>query len=557
MNSLCLITLLAASSSPQGVGGESELLYQWDSPWVSASYGTVVSRAGDVNADGVEDLLVGAPLASFGGTNSWGGVCLYSGADGTLLQQRIGKHAHDQLGASLAAAGDLNHDGFDDFYIGAPGTNPGNAWNTGSVFAVSGSDSSLLFQRDGTRAYGSFGKSIANAGDVNGDGTMDLVVGAPAGGLFYAYDPGEVFVYSGTDGSLLFHWIGQAVDDVFGYSVSGAGDLNADGFADVLVGAPGTTTTYREEGRVIAYSGFDGSVLYQWDGQNQFGYFGAFVAAIGDCNQDGHADIAISETVSRAAIVTLYSGADGAPVFQWDGLDISSGLHSVAPAGDVNGDGIEDILAGAFHLTLTPGLDHSVVVYSGQDGSLIRQWKGPSFGDPYGDGFGSAIAGAGDLNGDGLDDVMIGSYRQYPAGDSGSAYVVSFHPFLLPSTTSISASAGSTLRLDLNFPADAAMDRYKVLISETGHGPTHYGVPVPLTLDTLLYQSFVGLYPVSNTANMHGVLDSAGDATASITMPAGAHSAIQGHTFYFAAIASKPGHLPEYSSAAVAVQIAP
>lgn len=559
MSFLCLpVLLLAAPGSPQSVGGASELLYQWDSPWSSAAFGDVVSPAGDVNADNVEDILVSAPLASFGGTLYWGGVFLYSGADGTLLMQKTGQHAFDRFGSSLAPAGDLNHDGFDDFYIGAQGTNPGNAWGTGSVYAVSGADGSLLFQWDGTLAYGYFGKTIANAGDINGDGTADLVVGAPAANyLGYAADIGVVYAYSGADGSLLFQWSGLNVDDLFGYCVSAAGDLNADGFDDVLVGAPGVTTGYLEEGRAIAYSGADGSVLYEWDGQNQFAHFGTYVTAIGDCNQDGHADIAVSESESHATKVILYSGADGLPLFHWDGLDFSSGLQSVAHAGDVNGDGIEDILAGAYHRTLTTGSEHSVVVYSGQDGSIINQWRAPSYGDNSGDGFGRSIASAGDLNGDGLDDVVIGSYRDYPAGDSGSTYVMSFHPFLIPSTTSISGLSGGTLFLQLDFPEDAALDRYKVLISETGHGPTHYGIAVPLTLDTLLYQTFVGFYPVSGTANMHGVLDVLGDATASITLPAGVPAALQGHTFFLAAIASKPGQLPEYSSSAVALEITP
>ncbi|MCP4091820.1 MAG: hypothetical protein GY747_00075 [Planctomycetes bacterium] len=136
----------------------------------------------------------------------------------------------------------------------------------------------------------------------------------------------------------------------------------------------------------------------------------------------------------------------------------------------------------------------------------------------------------------------------------GSVYTYAFNPYLIPSTGAVSASAGGTINYDLTFPA-AGLDQYKILISQTGMGPVTYGVAIPLTRDSLVLDTFFGNYPVPGTSGMHGTLDAAGHASASMTIPAGIPAGLVGRTYYFAAIANQPGQLPEYSSAAMALRI--
>ena len=185
----------------------------------------------------------------------------------------------------------------------------------------------------------------------------------------------------------------------------------------------------------------------------------------------------------------------------------------------------------------------------------LHQWDG---GAAF-DSFGSSVSGAGDVNGDGFADVIVGGYLADPGGLShaGSAYVYGFHPFLLANTPTISASAGGVLDLTLDFPDTAAFHDYITLMSIHGIGPIHYGVDIPLSLDNYLLDSAAGIYPFTITSNLHGTLDASGNAAADITFPAGVYNFAIGRTFWLAAVSFPIGQLPAYSSVAVAIEIVP
>ena len=548
------LLLLVAPASAQTVGGSFDTLYQWDGAAANDRFGYSVSAAGDLNQDGFDDLIVGTKYSSPGGLTEAGSAFVYSGVDGSLLYQWDGATANARLGASVSSAGDVNGDGFDDVIV--------STYGVGTVSVYSGMDGSELHQWNGTGTGDWFGISVSGAGDVNADNFDDVIVGAwyaDPGGISNA---GSAFVYSGADGSLLHRLDGVGSYDRIGYSVSGAGDVNRDGYYDVIVGAPyaghGSTG---DAGSAMVYSGLDGTLLYQWDGQLTGEELGHSVSDAGDVNQDGFDDFLIGalaggQSNGWAGTAYVYSGMDGALLYQWEGvLGDRYGSH-VSSAGDIDGDGTNDLIVGA--MFASPGgfsLAGSAYVYSGANGSLLQRLDG---GAAY-DYFGGSVSGAGDVNGDGLDDLIISALYADPMGfsNAGSVYVYSFNPFMRANISSISASAGGVLNLNLDFPDAAGFDEYKILISKSGIGPSWHGVDIPLTRDSLVLDTYFGIYPVSVYNNMHGTLDVNGDASGSLTVPAGISSALIGNTFFFAAIANQPGQLPEFSSVAILITITP
>jgi FG-GAP repeat protein len=559
---MATLLLLAVPISAQTVGGGFQSLQQWDGAAANDYFGWSVSAAGDVNADGYADVIVGAYQADAGLLVNAGSAYVYSGIDGSLLYQWFGQSENANFGRSVAGAGDVNGDGYADLIVGAEAASPGGLTEAGSVYVYSGVDGSILHQWDGGTANFHLGNSVSGAGDLNQDGLADLIVGTYTASPFGRNTAGSVSAYSGADGSLLYQWHGATAGDWFGYSVSQAGDVNGDGFDDVIVGDWSSPGGVLLAGSAHVYSGADGSQIHHWSGESALNYFGSSVAAAGDVNQDGFADLMIGargatpDGITNAGSAYVYSGADGAQLYQWNGAATYDAFGaSVSGAGDLDADGFPDLLVGAFFADpggrLTAG---SAYAYSGADGSLLHQWNGSSADDR----FGSSVSGAGDTNADGYADVIVGAETNDIGMqiDAGSAHLYGFNPFLRANTPTISAASGGNLMLDLDFPQSAGLDAYKILISATGTGPIHYGVEVPLSLDRLVVRTFGGHYP-GTASRMQGWLDARGGASAQLTLPAGLPAALIGSTFFLAAIANQPGQLPNYSSIALPLTITP
>jgi hypothetical protein len=527
-------------------------------------FGRALSSAGDVNADGFDDVLVGALAPLPGGSAHAGSAFVYSGLDGSLLHQWGGALGGDLLGAAVAAAGDLNADGHDDLLVSAFGASPGGLSAAGTVFAYSGADGSVLYQWNGAHAGDILGWSIAGVGDLNADGHDDVVLGAwdaDPNGLSGA---GSAFAYSGADGSLLLSWDGTLAYDAFGFSVSGVGDVNQDGTPDIVVGSAGATRNGLQGcGMAQVFSGADGSLLWEWDGVETEGDFGHVVAGAGDLNADGCDDILVGAHVEDGGGFhdggTTYalSGADGALLYRWYGQSQNDRSGSaLCGIGDINRDGFDDVLIGA-PLANPNGLNNAGVasLYSGIDGSLIERWYGTTSHDRLG----HAVANAGDTDGDGYDDLLVSAPLTAPFGlnQGGSVFVYRYRPALFADRTTISVSTSTTLHLELDFPSHLRSTPYRLLMSAHGTGPIHFGVDIPLTLDRFLVQSAVGSYPFAMASGLHGHLDTHGNASASIDFPAGAYQYAMGTTFWLAAVVKKGGAEPSHSSAAVAVELIP
>ncbi|MCH7879867.1 MAG: FG-GAP repeat protein, partial [candidate division Zixibacteria bacterium] len=175
-----------------------------------------------------------------------------------------GEAAGDVFGISVSGAGDVNNDGFADLIVGALPNDAGGS-NAGRAYVYSGQTGALLHTFTGEAAGDWFGHSVSGAGDVNNDGFADLIVGGPgnnAGGG----NAGRAYVYSGQTGALLHTFTGEAAVDFFGFSVSGAGDVNNDGFADLIVGAYRNDAGGSDAGRAYVYSGQTGALLHTFTG---------------------------------------------------------------------------------------------------------------------------------------------------------------------------------------------------------------------------------------------------------------------------------------------------
>ena len=398
-------------------------------------FGTAVDGAGDVDLDGYGDIIVGAWWFK-AHRGAQGRVVVFSGHTGEVLQSIDGPEEGALFGLSVAGAGDVDDDGAGDFLIGSP-LSAASGRPAGSVRLYSGRTGKLLRVVEGGRKSRLFGLSIAGVGDANQDGFDDFAVGAPGGELDGSGEGmGSVQLFSGKNGKRLEEWKGEEDGDGFGWSVDGAGDVNGDGSDDVVVGAWGG-----EYVRIL--SGSNGKLLQEFQADPAGGRYGFDVAGAGDVDQDGFGDVlvgipwgnptgALAVSVKRERDLytlqrSLETGREG-----W-----SFGV-SVDGAGDVNADGFADLIVGdpgfpanlrdASGSRLAPFLARvrgSVVrpgraaVYSGNGGELMYTLRG----DADDDRFGVRVRGAGDVDQDGRSDVVVAS----GAGEGILARVYSGH----------------------------------------------------------------------------------------------------------------------------------
>lgn len=406
------------------------LVYQKDGAVAGDQLGISVAGIGDANGDGKADFIVGAYTA---GSN--GKAYVYSGVDGTLLYQKTGSAAGDQFGYSVAEAGDINGDGKADFIVGAPG-NDFFGTDNGAAYVYSGANGALIWQFFGGTSPGEeFGYSVGGLGDVNNDGKSEFVVGSPFAKPGGVVATGSAFAYSGGTATLLYQKNGSADFDLFGGSVAGTGDVNGDGKGDFIVGSSGADPGGLSfAGSAFVYSGSTGAFLFQKDGAAASDAFGGSVNGAGDMNADGKADVIIGAPGASpggragAGSAYVYSGVGPADslLYQKDGAVAGDGFgHSVAGAGNADGGTKGDFLVGAYTADSAGLVDRgSAYLYSGESGFLQFKIKGSAGGDQMG----SSVAGLGDINCDGIADFIIGAFRADPGGRSnaGSAFVYTY-----------------------------------------------------------------------------------------------------------------------------------
>ncbi len=317
-----------------------------------------------------------------------------------------GPSSGGEFGSSVAGAGDVNGDGFEDVIIGEPFATVSGNYRAGSVWVYSTADGSLLHEFHGPGYKTMLGRSVAGVGDLDQDGFDDILVGM-AGDTSSPYTNGAARVYSGRNGSILHEWIGPTDNCKFGYAVASAGDLDLDGVNDVLVGAPHTQVgSLVSAGSAFLLSGATGTLIQVWQGTRTAGLLGYSVASMEDLNGDLLPEILVGEPGNAwiQGRAFMYSGPTPIALhtFQANTSDDNFGMD-IAPAGDVDQDGIADVIIGS------PVDNNAIVthafVYSGSSGALLADIRSA---DPD-DKFGFAVCGVGDIDEDGFDDVAVGA----------------------------------------------------------------------------------------------------------------------------------------------------
>lgn len=360
-------------------------------------FGRAAASVGDLDGDGVADFVVGAPRVSTAVSSPWvGRIRAYSGKDQQLLFERTGVATLDEFGFAVAALGDVNMDGVPDLGVGAP-FNDSAAPDGGMVRIFSGSGAQLR-EHFGAISQRNLGYSLAGVGDLQGDGFADYVVGSPGSG-------NTARVYSGADGVALQDLTGNVLG-LYGNSVAGGGDADGDGTPDILIGAPLDSNT----GAVRLYSGKTFSLLRTFTGSN----IGWAVTFLGDVDGDGKAEVVASggslPLTGQATVpfrVRIYSGATGTllKTLNADGGVSNDDIgFALAAIGDIDGDAIPDLAVGAPNYGSPAVQAGSVRGFSGQSWSPLFAINPGAAGDAYG----YAIAAAGDINQDGIPDLLTG-----------------------------------------------------------------------------------------------------------------------------------------------------
>ncbi|HEV8200594.1 MAG TPA: FG-GAP-like repeat-containing protein [Candidatus Polarisedimenticolia bacterium] len=325
-----------------------------------------------------------------------------------VLREWDGEAMNDQFGWIARNIGDVDGDGANDVVTSAPTKEIGGT-PAGRIYVYSSRSGRLLWTADG-QPDDQVGTGVEGAGDTNRDGTRDVVAGAPGGGRAY--------VYSGRDGKVLRTFEAEnRKDDSFGRHASAAGDVDHDGYADVIVGAPGNNTGGQGAGRAYVYSGKTGRALLTLTGERAGDGFGSTVAGWADAHKLFLIVGAPAAGPSKHGRTYVYDALGAKPKFVIEADDTGNalGMMFVSVLGDVDGDRVPDIYASDWSNGAGGARTGRIYVHSGKSGRRLLTLTGETAGE----GFGIGPAAAGDVDGDGRADLIVGAWQYAGAAVSG------------------------------------------------------------------------------------------------------------------------------------------
>ncbi len=478
------------------------------------NYGRSVANAGDVNGDGFDDVMIGAPNNNAGGTNGgrvyiyFGGTVIDNSADVTLTAP-----ANNYAGFSVSSAGDLNGDGFDDVIVGAYGVNSfaGRAY---ICYGGSPMNSVADVILEGESAGHEFGKTVSCAGDLNGDGYDDVIVGAHAANAY----TGKGFIYYGGPAmnniaDLVMN--GESTGDEFGIAVSGAGDVNADGFADAIIGAMGNNSSTGKCYIYLGGSSMDNISDITVTGEGIVSLFGASVSGAGDVNDDGYSDVIVGAYGynSFAGRSYIYFGGSSmnsiADVIMTGEAANNSFGYSVSDAGDVNGDGFADVYVGAYGFSSSKG--RAYLYYGGTSMNNVVDIF--MTGEETLNYFGYSVSGGGDVNGDGFADMIAGAYGYNSNTGRAYAFTNAFTGEDIPDVTMTGEAALNYFGESVSNAGDVNNDGYDDIIIgapgvsiSTGRAYIFFGGIIPDNIPDVTFtapNAYLGT-SVSSTGDVNG-----------------------------------------------------
>ena len=421
---------------------------------IGAQFGHALASAGDVDGDGYADVIIGAP--DYASSGQGGNAHLYRGGPAGLSTSLAWSSSGDgqpdaHFGSAVASAGDVNGDGYDDVLVGARDFD-GTFGDVGKAYLYLGGPGGLSTLPAWTSSGDEvgpdrYGLCVASGGDVNNDGFDDIIVGASHNPPPASYI-GKVYVYHGNSGSvsMVADWASVGDDQAFanfGSGCAGSGDVNGDGFSDIIVGAGGSDTPEENAGKAYLYRGGPGGLETSpaWTSSGEdiaWSQFGSSVAGAGDVNKDGFSDVIVGANIFGGRVGKAYVYFGGPTGLSTTAAWSSSGDGQadawfgqvVSSAGDVNGDAFSDILVAATSYdTLFDAAGKAYLYLGGPTGvSASPTWT--SNGDDQQEAwFGRAIAPAGDVDGNGSNEILVGAPGfDTPKFNAGKAYLYCVGP---------------------------------------------------------------------------------------------------------------------------------
>ncbi len=391
-----------------------KILREWRGEAPNDQFGWIARNIGDVDGDGINDIVTSAPTHGKGDSHS-GRIYVYSIGGHRLLWTADG-NAGDELGTGVEAAGDTNGDGIPDVVASGPSAR-------GIARIYSGRDGRVLREFHAVSPEEMFGNHISGVGDVDGDGCADVLVGSP-GKDGEAKSPGHAYLYSGRTGALLRTLAGERAGDQFGSTVAGYSD-GAHRYLVVGAGQAGP----QHHGRVYVYVNGSPSPKFTMEADRTGRALGAmFVSVPGDLDGDGVPDIYGSDWANDARGISsgriyVHSGRTGAPLLTLTGESAHDGFGtSPSEAGDVNGDGRADLIVGAWQYGKAALSGGRAYLYSGRNGRLLRTYTDRIPGDTLG----FDAVGLGDIDRDGSVDLLItAAWSGVNGFHSGRVFVIS------------------------------------------------------------------------------------------------------------------------------------